>query len=97
MDGVLGLGQTIDEDPRKLRLEAGAVADFMDSPGLPLPRGPELVDVIGEAVFVEDLCFRAEGVEPLEAATLTPFANGFASRLDACARARRKSRGTIRQ
>jgi len=60
INGVPGLGQTIDEEPRKLRLEARAVADFMDPPGLPLPRGPEFVHVIGEVVVAENFCFRAE-------------------------------------
>ena len=37
-------GQTLDEETRELRLEAGAIRDFVETVSGPLPSGPELVD-----------------------------------------------------
>ena len=46
VDRVARPGQTIDEEFRKLRLEAGAVADLMQVVALALAGGPVLVDEI---------------------------------------------------
>ena len=43
VDRLAGLGESFDEEARKLRLETGAIRDLVQTGRLPLPCGPELV------------------------------------------------------
>lgn len=56
-----GGGEPLDEEAGKLRLEAGAVGDFVEFVGLALLGGPEFVDVDrdgdGLAVEIDDVGF----------------------------------------
>ena len=51
IDPIARRAQPRDEEFRQLRLEAGAVADFMERMGLTLPGGPEFIDQIGNAAI----------------------------------------------
>ena len=44
VDDVARVGEPLDEEARQLRLEAGAIGDFVQRTGLALACGPELVD-----------------------------------------------------
>jgi hypothetical protein len=71
----------VDEEGGELRLEAGAVADFVDRVGLPLAGGPELVDQVGNAAFAELHGRLAEMVEGPH----QPFEwRGAIARFDGC-------------
>jgi len=53
VNGVASPGQPFDEEFGKLGFETGAIADFMNGMGLTLSRGPEFVDEISDAAFLE--------------------------------------------
>lgn len=44
VNDVARRGQSFDEESRELRFETSPIGNFMERTGLPLPRGPELVD-----------------------------------------------------
>jgi hypothetical protein len=59
-------GESLDEEPRQLRLEAGAIGDFVQGMRLPLLGGPELVLEHRDAVRFRSARGASEGVESSE-------------------------------
>ena len=51
IDDFAGRGESLDEKPGQLRFETGAVGNLVQGTGLPLARGPELVDEGGHHQF----------------------------------------------